>query len=91
MENKKLIEACELLKSFMSLDDRQLAFMAEICYINKGTWNGDVNEALRAEAKREIGLFLKTIKECDAEDLANHFINNGEDEWIIRITTHLVK
>lgn len=71
----------------MSLTDEQLEFICELCYMNRGMWAGDVNSLIRAEAKREVALFLKSIKDCTAEDLAIHFDNNGESNWIINQMT----
>lgn len=82
---EKTIECCKKLKEVMTLNDSQLEFLSHLCYNNIGMWDGDTNSLIRKEAKREIFLFLKTIKECTAEETARHFINNGEQEWIISL------
>lgn len=89
--NKELIESCEILKNIMSLTTKQLEFIDEICYINRGMWSGDTTELIRAEAKRELGLSIKSIKYCTAKELAEHFKNNGEEEWIIKTMTQLTQ
>lgn len=87
--SKELLAACGKLKDVMSLSDTQLEFMAEVCYYNKSMWVGDTDVLIRAEAKREIFLFLKSIRDCTLEELAVLYKENGEEEWIIKIMTQL--
>lgn len=75
-------QAVKILKSKVSLTEAQLDFLDMMCYIKTSTWQGDVNECLRAEAKREIALTLRTFKEMSEEDLVKLYKANGDDEWL---------
>lgn len=77
-------DAVKQLQSIFVLSDKQLDFLDELCYVNKGTWNGDINELLIAEAKRDLALTLRTFAEATPDELTSQFTQNNDAEWLIQ-------
>lgn len=79
MDNK---EAVSSLKEYFASATKAVAFIEEMCYINRGMWDGDINELIAREAKRDIALTLRNFIELREEELIAEFQNNGDMEWL---------
>jgi len=79
MDNK---EAVAKLKEYCTLNSNQLDFLDEMCYIHKGMWDGDTDELIVREAKRDIALTLRSFYELKDEELIALLEQNGDIEWL---------
>ena len=85
----ELKEAVAKYKDIFALTEKQLDFMDKMCYIDKGMWDGDINNLIVSEAKRDVALTLRSFKELRDEDLMLLLKQNGDEEWLIQTMTQL--
>ena len=77
-------EAVAKYKAQFALNSKQLDFIKKMCYIDRGMWDGDVNEIIVREAKRDIALTLESFKDLKEEELVQLLEENGDSEWMIQ-------
>ena len=78
----EITKEVKFLKESFKFSQIQLDFLDEMCYINTGMWNGDINELIANEAKRDIALTLRSFNESTIEELETMFNKNGDAEWL---------
>lgn len=87
----ELREAIGKYKTLFALTEKQVEFIEEMCYINKGMWDGNVNELITREAKRDLALTLRSFRELRDEELEQLLEENGDSEWMKRTISKLDK
>lgn len=55
-------------------DKKILEFLEEIGYVSRGTYDGNRDQMLINEGKREIVLTIKTMVEQPVENILAHFV-----------------
>ncbi len=87
----EITKEVKILKESFAFSQMQLDFLDEMCYIHTGMWNGDVNELIANEAKRDIALTLRTFNESTIEELETMFNKNGDAEWLKKTTQKIIQ
>lgn len=82
-----MVEVAKRLKGLLNFTDQQLEIIDLMCYVNTSAWNGDVNELIRNESKRELALTLRGIADASPESLAIELERNGGDAWLNQVIT----
>lgn len=87
----EITQAIGLYQAQFKLTKKQLDFLDEMCYVNIGTWDGDINELITRESKRDLALTLRNFSELRTEELEQILEENGDTEWLKRTMTKLQK
>lgn len=87
----ELKEAVSKYQEIYALSDKQLDFLDKMCYIDKGMWDGNTNNLIVSEAKRDIALTLRSFKTLRTEELMELLKQNGDEEWMIQTMTQLTQ
>lgn len=64
---------------FRHLKQETIDLLSEMCCFKRGTYEGNKDEMLINEGKREVYLTIDTFRSLTTEELLNHF-KQGEEE-----------
>lgn len=82
-------EAVAKYKAHFKLNTKQLDFIKEMCYINKGIYSDDASKLYFREGKRDVALTLTSFTDLKEEEIIQLLEENGDSEWMIQVMQKL--